>query len=242
MSPGILQGSDSEDPRRAISPQNVRSVKPTNGVVSQPFPANKGKGKAPMRPRREDDDVLGTDDGMDDSYSRERAMTPDQTARAKSPAQFSVASRAVSPANGFVDGQPPSLVGTMNGIPGRASPAIDRTRPPVDAFYQEPQGSPIASGFPGHGHGRNGSVTVTADLLKDLKTKEAQLESMKKQTGWMKAALAQASRTGFVYSERDTSEAGDETEGEGSNNGMLLKFKQLKAQLQVRTIPRIELI
>lgn len=239
MSPNGQQMSDSEDPRRAISPQNSRNVKPVNGIVSQPFPANTSKGKAPVRPRREDDDVLGTDDGIDDSYSRERTVSPEQMTRAKSPAQFSVASRAVSPANGYADGQPPSLTGAMNGLTGRASPAIDRSKPPVDAFLQESQGSPTTSAFPGQGHGRNGSVTVTTDLLKDLKIKEAELESVKKQTGWMRVALAQASRLGFVHSEQDITQEGDEGSSEGLNADMLLKFKRLKAQLQVRVGSRI---
>lgn len=245
MSPSTLVGSDNEDPRRAMSPAGARSVKPINGVVQTPFP--NGKGKAPLRPRRDDEDVVvGTDDGHDagtsESFPRERTISPDQTqnqppgasTRAKSP-QFSIASRAVSPANGAADAysaQQPNMVGVsmMNGVGGRASPVIDRTKPPPDAFYNN-GGSPAVNGFPRpSSRTGNGSVgNVTADLVRDLKLREAELEGVKRQIVWMKEALSKASRAGYVYQDRD--EGADDSGG--GNAELALKFKQFRAQMQV---------
>ncbi|KAK7064380.1 cell polarity protein [Favolaschia claudopus] len=236
MSPSIP--SDAEDPRRAVSPPNAR--KPPNGMVN-------GKGKAPVRPRREDSD--GADDSMDDrEVVRERTMSPEQAPstaaaapiRAKSPA-FSVASRAVSPANGIgasVDSQPPNMVGVSMGLSnlsGRGSPAVDRDRskPPADAFYSNAPGSPTTGSHFGHGS-RGGSVNTTSDLIKDLKAKEVELEGMKRQMAWMKETLGRASKAGFVYVDRDGqhSNGGMEDSRDGKDAELALKFKQFKAQMQ----------
>ncbi|KAG5647562.1 hypothetical protein DXG03_008915 [Asterophora parasitica] len=271
LSPSTIH-SDSEDPRRAMSPASARSIKPTNGITQQPFP--NGKSKPPTRPRREDDDALGTDDGFDnattDSHGpreRERTMSPEyqQQARAKSPAQSvgggGSGSRAVSP-NGdlFTIGQQqqqqPNMVGVtmsaINGVGGRTSPAVverererDRTKTPTDAFHtggnQAGSPAPGANGFqaqqqnhqPGSrtGHiGGGGSVgNVTAELIRDLKAKEVELEGAKKQTAWMKEALAKASKAGFAYADVELSEDGKEG---GQNVEMAMKFKQFKAQIQ----------
>jgi hypothetical protein len=203
-----------------------------------------------MRPRRDEEDATTTDDGTDpgtSEYVRERTISPEQhtqpsasAARAKSPAQVSVASRAVSPANGdYNSGQPPNLVGmTMNALAGRGSPVIDRTKPPTDAFYHPP-GSPTVNGFPRPGS-RGGSVgNVTADLIRDMKSKEAELDAMKRQMLWMKQALAKASMSGYIYADRDGSQVegasgGADDSGEGRKAEMVLKFKQFKAHIQVR--------
>ncbi|KAJ4485930.1 hypothetical protein J3R30DRAFT_3282095 [Lentinula aciculospora] len=229
MSPAT-QGSDSEDIRRAVSPTNARSMKPVNGVTTQPFPVNPNKGKGPIRPRREDDDGAGTDDGVDvatsESGVRERAISPEQSVmgRAKSPQYI----RGVSP-NGTDAGGAPNMV-TM-ALNGRSSPAVDRARPPVDAFY-----SPHSPHVNGHirSGSRNGSVgNVTADLVRDLKTKEIEMESMKRQMTWMKEALGKAARAGFVYTERDI---GDIVNGSSADNELVLKFKQFRAQMQITMV------
>ncbi|KAJ7492803.1 hypothetical protein FB451DRAFT_1389152 [Mycena latifolia] len=242
MSPSIPPGADPEDPRRAVSPPNARN-RPPNGMAN-------GKGKTPLRPRREDDDATGPDDSMDEApRERERTMSPEQIPpsaaapiRAKSPA-FSVASRAVSPANGVGggggDSQPPNMVGVsmaLSNLSGRGSPAIDRTRPPNDAFYNAAPGSPTG-GNSHFGHGsRNGSLNVTSDLLKDLKAKEVELEGVKRQMAWMKEALAKASKSGYVYVDRDGGQEGVNGGMEGTSDGrsaeLALKFKQFKAQMQ----------
>lgn len=195
MSPSTAPTLESEDPRRAMSPASLRSVKTVNGTV-QPNP--NGKGRPPSRPKREDDEII-IDDNADtrtsESYTRERTVSPDQgpPSRAKSPGQHNVASRGMSP-NGESQnpsGQQPNMVGmtmaTVNGVAGRSSPAVDRERSktPTDGSHSTSGPSGI-NGFvrPASRTG-NGSVgNVAADLLRDLKAKELELESTKKQLAW----------------------------------------------------------
>ncbi|KAL0951449.1 hypothetical protein HGRIS_008138 [Hohenbuehelia grisea] len=246
------QSIDQEEPRRGMSPANARPIKPINGTAQSPFPTVNGKGKGPVRPRRDDEDPSGTDDGMDtstvESHSRERAVSPDQPQqagsasghpRAKSPAQ-SVASRTVSP-NGIdinAGSHIPNLTGISMGIAARsASPqTVDRSKPPADAFYQQhssTNNSPTANGFhrPGSRTG-NGSVgNVSADLLRDLKAKEAELEATKKQMVWMKNALGKASQAGFIPPATDElHNIGPDSRGD--NAELILKFKQFKSHMQ----------
>ncbi|KAJ7630754.1 hypothetical protein FB45DRAFT_833493 [Roridomyces roridus] len=238
MSPSMPPpGAEIEDPRRAMSPSNMKNKPPPNGVVN-------GFGKKPTRPRREDDDTAAEDSTDEAPRERERTMSPEQAAptatapiRAKSPA-FSVASRATSPANGIIGGesQPPNLMGVSmalkDNLSGRGSPAVDRTRPPPDAFYTPSPGSPTAvtSAASHLGHSsRQGSVNTTSELIKDLKAKEQELEGAKRQMAWMKEALAKASKSGYVYHDRDGVEV---TADEGGNAELALKFKQFKAQMQ----------
>lgn len=232
MSP--LQGSDSEDPRRAMSPTNTR---PNANGSAAPQPMLNGKGKAPMRPRRDDE---GEDVMNNESFIRERAMSPEQQlqARAKSPTNV-VANRAISPTNG-PDSQAPNLMGvsmSMNGIGGRSSPAVDRSKPPVDGFYS-PAASPTVNGYHHHSASRQGSVgNVTGDLLREIKAREGDIESMRRQMLWMKEALVKASRSGYIYADRDGSHEDSSLEvNDGANAELLLRFKQFKALMQVRRL------
>ncbi|KAJ4484910.1 hypothetical protein C8J55DRAFT_452826 [Lentinula edodes] len=226
MSPAT-QGSDSEDARRAVSPPNARLMKPVNGVITQPFPV---KGKGPIRSRREDDDGAGTDDGMDAATSesgvRERAMSPEQSimSRAKSPQYI----RGVSP-NDMEASSAPNMV-TM-ALNGRSSPAVDRSRIPADPFYNPH--TPHVNGHVRSGS-KNGSVgNITADLVRDIKNKEIELEGMKRQMTWMKEAVGKATRAGFIYTERDI---GDTDSDSSADNELVLKFKQFRAQMQVAMV------
>jgi N-acetylneuraminic acid mutarotase len=234
MSPAT--GSDSEDVRRAVSPPNARSMKPVNGAVTQPFPTGP-KGKAPMRSRRDEDDGATTDEGMDNTPSDsgirdQRAISPEQSmmARAKSP-QFSIASRAVSP-NGTEPGSGPgsNLVSMVLNSNGRSSPAVDRSRPSVDALYNPH--SPHVNGHVRSGSRNGGSIgNVTADLVRDLKAKEAEVEGMKRQMVWMKEALGKATRAGFIYTDRNIGDIES-----SADNELVLKFKQFRAQMQIAMV------
>ncbi|KAJ7783574.1 hypothetical protein DFH07DRAFT_727086 [Mycena maculata] len=236
MSPSMPPpGADSEDPRRAMSPQNMKN-RPPNGMVN-------GIGKKPARPRRDEDDATA-DDSIDEApRERERTMSPEQqipppaAVRAKSPA-FSVV-RSMSPANGIGGAAepPPNIsMALSNGNPsGRGSPAVDRSKPPTDAFYNAAPGSPTGGSHFGHGTGsRQGSVNVTSDLIKDLKVKEQELEGVKRQMAWMKEVLGKASKSGYVYVDRDGLEVNGGTEGssDAGKAELVLKFKQFKAQMQ----------
>jgi hypothetical protein len=72
---------------------------------------------------------------------------------------------------------------------------------------------------------------VAADLLRDLKAKEVELESTKKQLAWMKEGLDKASRAGYIFVDRD----GIGEVGDGQATELALRFKQFKAQIQVGT-------
>jgi len=82
----------------------------------------------------------------------------------------------------------------------------------------------------------NGSVSnVAADLLKEIKSKDAELESAKKQVAWMKEALGKAVKMGYLYAEKEGPDVTD-TEDVSSNRDadIILRFKSFKAQIQVR--------
>ena len=254
--------SPSVAPDRAMSPSG-RPTQP-NGVVQQALSnaaAANGKGKTPVRPKREDDDLNSTDDGFD-IVSSESFQS--QTARARSPAQMNATTRAVSPPlngaqapnmmavsmgmNGVTGRSSPAVTGRGSPLPGRASPVVDRSRatPGGEAYSSSNHNhsgsnnpSPTLNGFarPPSRTG-NGSVgNVAADLIKDLKAKDLELDSVKRQMAWMKEALAKATRAGFVHTDREGSPDIGSVSSEDSNDGkyaeLALKFKQFKAQVQV---------
>jgi hypothetical protein len=213
-----------------------------------------GMGEA--RPRTSE----GTDEATNESVTTirertlsERALSPEQIQRTKSPVQFNITGRAKSPTQGAgagdsYGGAAPNIAAVVatNGLAGRGarspSPVVDRTKPPPDAFYPSgPSSSPSTNGFPGMRPGSTGNVT--ADLIRDLKTKEAELETMKKREVWMKATLSKASKSGFVYSTSDLDTGDAEEMGLSGSVGkddpgrvreMVVKFKQFRAQIQVR--------
>ena len=216
--------SDNEEARRAVSPTGRQNG--TNGIVPQ---MNKGKG-------REYDGESSPEGVEHPIISRESAVSPDG-GRAKSPA-----SRAVSPTQGpdvyDPTGPQASLASVMmarNGAGARSpSPNIDRSRGPADAFYKP--ASPTMNGFAKPGSTGN----VMADLIRDLKDREAEIEAMKKKESWMKAALLKAERSGFIYAEteEELSSRADDDDIDGRKvTEMVINLKQLKAKIQVRHSP-----
>lgn len=265
MSPTSAAGSEADELRRAISPPGGRpGIRTSNGSVAQITPMNTGtginKGKAPARPRRDDEDALGTDDGhgTDSSASAARAPSPTDARRARSPALSGSTSRATSPTGDPhlqpSQGQAPpsmaSVVVSMNGgVSARSpSPIVDRSRPPHDTPHQS-SSSPLANGYAhphphAHGHGSKLGSTgnVTADLIRDYKAKEMEVEVLRKREAWMMMALLKARRNGFVQIDDDSVET--EGLGLGEEAGeqqrkladMILNFKHFKTQIQVRFI------
>lgn len=246
---------DVDDLRRAISPPGTRpGTRTPNGAPAQSSPNTKGK--APARPRRDDGgDVFGTDDGHGTdtgatiesiTTSRDHAPSPDQT-RARSPNSFSVVTRAMSPtsqsgSDPYGNVQPPNVASmAMSGLGARSpSPVVDRSRPPLDAFYQPSGGSPGANGNGnGHAQGKFGSTgNVTADLIRDYKVKEMEVETLRRREAWMKTALLKASRSGFVQLDEDALEAedidfqDDTSEEQRKLADMVMNFRQFKTQMQ----------
>jgi hypothetical protein len=183
-----------------------------------------------------------------DQARAERALSPDQV-RSRSPAQPNVSRQGSLNGDMYTPptGQPPniaSVVGSSSALGGRAqspSPVIDRTKPPPDAFYGSGTvpSSPLP---PPNGMMSSGSTgSVMADLIRDLKNKETEMDGMKRKEQWMRAALTKASRAGFVYGDVDSGGLEDlgldggkqYPEAEAQMREMILKFKQFKAEFQV---------
>lgn len=138
-------------------------------------------------------------------------------------------------------------------VTGRASPiaTADNKRANGDVPAQQSSGqgvSPTLNGFrpssrTGHHaqqyHQHGGSVgNVAGDLVRDLKAKDVELDSVKRQMAWMKETLGKAAKAGFVMSAEG--EGGGmnglgalEEEADAKQAEMALRFKQLRAQMQV---------
>ncbi|KAG6870338.1 hypothetical protein C0993_004791, partial [Termitomyces sp. T159_Od127] len=117
-------------------------------------------------------------------------------------------------------------ISAVNGVGGRSSPAVDsnRTKTPTDnmshygtsnSSNNNLPGSPVPAinGFgslhhrPGSRTGAGGSVgNVTAELSRDLRAKEVELEGVKKQVVWMREALGKATKAGFAYADLEVPE------------------------------------
>ncbi|CAL1695132.1 unnamed protein product [Somion occarium] len=227
-SPVSDQGIDAEELRRQmVSPSSVRSVK-QNGSAQRAVTPSVDKGKAPLRPRREDGDEL--DENNPDIISGQRAISPDQ-ARARSPNAFS-SNRAASP-NGENYAQSLGMAGAAMGING-VNGNVVRAASPSGGYYPHNPSSPLPNGYT---HGKVGSTgNIAADLIRDLKEKEAEVETMKKKEAWMRAALAKATRSGFVYA--DSEDLGPNAEDDDIDgrkiSEMVINLKHLKAKLQSR--------
>lgn len=202
-----------------------------------------------MRPTREEGDEYETGESSPEIITGERAMSPEQN-RAKSPTAFS-SNRAASPImsqSGEVY-EPLSMASAAMGLQNAArsvspaqnaarsaSPAVDeRSRSPLDGHYGPNPSSPTMNGF-GHGRTAGSTGNLTANLIRDLKEKEAEMEAMKKREAWMKAALAKASRSGFVYVDEDglgTDAENDDDIDSRRVAEMVINLKHVKAKIQV---------
>ena len=253
MSPSVASG-----PERAISPAGKKPLQP-NGVVQQAFSnasVSNGKGKAPVRPQRNDEE-FGTDDGLDINSSesfpfQSRAKSPSTTRAVSPPASQPPSMAAISmglngPSNGRSS---PAVTGRASPLTGRSSPVV-RTVAGSNAGHGNetyvpngPNISPSVNGFarPGSRTGNNNSVgNVTADLINTIKAKDLELDSVKRQMAWMKEALGKATRSGFVHTDREgspemgfaTNSPSPEDSGDSKYVELALKFKQFKAQVQV---------
>ncbi|KZV74942.1 hypothetical protein PENSPDRAFT_625398 [Peniophora sp. CONT] len=218
QSPSPPHGQDADQLRRAISP--TQGGQPTSYTPQQDAPVQvngsvNGKGKAPVRAG--DDEFL--------TMSDEDGALPDPYAtRSRSPEQ--VRQRAASPVN-----LTSAAIATMNGTTGRASPLTERVKSPEN-------GAPIKGSSPlPNGHAYKTSLTGTVGIPSDvLRAKEAELDSMRRRSEWMRAALLKASRAGFVYADagEDVPEGvllEDDGEGDHRVAEAVVNLKQLRARL-----------
>ena len=225
---------DSETLRRTMSPMNTPK---TNDIHPGQYTSAE-KGKAPMRPRREDEDS----DVSDMAGAPERAISPEQRARSPTYAGTSGAIRAVSPVQrpGFGDDQPVNMTSiavsaSKDGGPGlaarSASPPVDRSKPPADAFYASGRnGSPGTATPQPNGH-IHSSPSPSASSVEDMKKREA----------WLKAALIRASRSGFVYADAQDPQEDLVLDFANADHGetkrvveMIMNLKHMRAVIQVR--------
>lgn len=227
------QVADAEELRRAMSPSSTRSGQ--NGSAMSNI-NNSLRGKQILRPTREENEDYEDDSSPEVATAMERALSPDQN-RAKSPTVFA-SNRAMSPVSQANEAyEPMSMAGAAIGINGASrsqSPAVgDRGKSSMDNYYGHKSASPSVNGF---AHTKSGSAgNVTADLLRDLKEKDAEMEAMKKREAWMKAALTKASRSGFVYADGEAleSDADDDDIDSRKVADIVMNLKHFKAKLQV---------
>lgn len=214
------------------------------------------KGKPPVRPRRDGEDLYTSDEGMESATEpilRERTASPENGGRSKSPVGAEPI-RAMSPQgeaymNGIGGVQTPANMANIamqrNALAARSpSPVVDRARSPPDGFYATGRASPTVNGYGSvHGHGtRPGSTgNVTADLIRDLKTKELEVGALKAREAWMKVALKSAANAGFAYPEQDVQLVDSEKQSPGSDEpdikglvNLIVRLKQDQARIQVR--------
>jgi hypothetical protein len=137
-----------------------------------------------------------------------------------------------------------SITMQRNAYPPRgSSPVVDRSKPPSDGYYANAgRASPTVNGV-GGSHIRPGSSTgnVTADLIRDIKLKEAEIEEMRRKETWMKMTLKSATLSGFTSGgDRELDTARSERQSPGSDDAdvkvlasMIVYLKQEQARIQV---------
>lgn len=217
-----------------MSPTNAPK---TNDVqLSQYTTAEKGK--APMRPKREDEDSYPSDT----KGAVERAISPEQRTRSPTYTGTSNATRTVSPVQrqAFGDDQPVSMTSLAisaskdggSGLATRSiSPPVDRSKPPADAFYTSGRnGSPGTITPQPNGHIHNSPSPSTSDS-----------GDMKKREAWLKAALIRASRSGFIYADAQDPPEDLVLDFANADQGetkrvveMIMNLKHMRAAIQVR--------
>ena len=207
------------------------------------------------------DDQYGSEEGVD--AVRERVMSPDNKLRSKSPPgdqQNDMGARAASPQGGEQYGytqngsavinnqqqsmNAASIAMARNAMGARSpSPIVERAKTMGDGMFTAARsGSPVINGRHSPGPVRPGSTgNITADLIRDLKVKEAEVEELKKRDAWMKAALTTATNAGFVYASTEPHALENERRSPGSEDtdvkslvSMIMRLKQDQGRLQVR--------
>jgi len=76
-----------------------------------------------------------------------------------------------------------------------------------------------------------------------LKSRDAEIESLRKRELWMRAALTKAKQAGFMYVEEDGDGEvnGRETPGSVSSTDAVVLYKQLRAQIQTTLVDQARL-
>ena len=215
------QAADPEELRRAVSPPNTRGQRPSPNGLSASI-----NGK----PRR----VIGGDDDVEsstESVIRERALSPDQV-RALSP-----------PVRGGTPTGPISIESVVKPVQNRRSesPLVERERtksPDAQNYGQQQPNLASVNGLTSvHGAETGSAGSVTTDMIRDVKARDAELERLRRREAWMKAALSQAMHAGFVYVNANL---GDEDRGVTDEQPKIaeavITLKKLHGRIQVREL------
>lgn len=220
---------DSEILRRTMSPTNASRTNDAQYTAEE-------KGKAPMRPKREEDNDLS-----DANRAAERAISPEQRARSPTSTGTSGVIRTVSPVQRQAfDDQPASMTsiavstsgGGGSGLATRSvSPPVDRSKPPPDAFYTSGRDDSPGTVTPQpNGHTHNSP------------SPSASSEDMKRREAWLKAALIRASRSGFIYADAQDPPEDLILDFANADQGetkrvveMIMNLKHMRAAIQVRS-------
>jgi hypothetical protein len=116
----------------------------------------------------------------------------------------------------------------------RMAEGADRPAPPPDAFYYGR--SPTANGF----GGRPGSISGAADLMRELRAKEAEVDAGKKREAAMRVILGRAVQQGFVAEDDEDLPSGEAAPADEEVikklTDALVRMKQEKAAIQVSRI------
>ncbi|GJJ09848.1 hypothetical protein Clacol_004072 [Clathrus columnatus] len=240
------------------SPLQLQPLQVTQNVTSQPQ-----QQPPPVRPRRTDESLDGSIGSLPggprtDSPLLQRTESPEPS-RSKLPQSVTTGgssvpgSRAISPTqlqgHSAATARPNMAAVAMSrsgsGFQDTRSPSpnVDRSQPPGDAFYPLGTRSPtIPNGYPNGSRPASSGESIVADILKQ---KEAELEVVKRREAWMRAALTQASKAGFVWDAEPSSEndgdimkdlptSTDSTTAEESSKlaDMILSLKRDRARIQ----------
>lgn len=235
----------------AMEAQRERMRSPT--LQNRQPPEPDGDQGAPQG--SEDDEVI-----LGSARSREGAFSPDgsrsgrSTVRSPTPTNVNP-TRAKSPITNGPSTQSPQPL--LSRLAARSPSPVVSTSPPGDAFHY---GSRANAGAitalakqttTGSNVQRAGSPAsnVAADslrgsssneILRDLRAKDAELESARRRETWMRAALMKARSQGFVWGDQDLSEVLRDPTPEDTPvdknllRDMILKLKSEHARLEVR--------
>ncbi|WVR06271.1 hypothetical protein IAU60_003301 [Kwoniella sp. DSM 27419] len=182
----------------------------------------RANGAPPQRPRREGDEEY------------RRAMSPPNGPasptnsthlhRVTSPISNGPASPPQNPKNGFNA----SILGTRSPSPRMRMSDADRPAPPPDAFYYGR--SPSTNGFTG----RPSSLSGASDLMRELKSKDAEVEAGRKREMALKVIIARAVQQGFVTGAEDGPDVQDQEHGTDEDKEKQLVHKLTDALVRLK--------
>lgn len=225
--------------RQAQSPPEQSGTLHRADSVVELAPALKSPGQGqthgpPQRPRREGDEEF------------RRAMSPPNGPPSPTTYTHQTTNRVVSPTgpaspvNATKTGFNPSILGTRSPSPRMRNNEGERPTPPPDAFYYG-RSPTTANGF----NGRPGSISGSSELIKEIKTKDAELDAGKKREAALRTIISKAINQGFVAEDdfdddddNDRDREGQDDEEEDLVNKLtdaLVRLKHEKAEIQVRS-------